>query len=83
MAGTRVWSRGFSDCGLLSSGIFVHGLEKVNKKSKFLYDLRLSTDIVSLKSSVLAKELRGNTEVRDSEPLLFHREERKGPNANF
>lgn len=33
-------------------------LEKVSKKSKVLYALGLSTDIISLKRSVLAKELR-------------------------
>lgn len=50
--------QGFPDCGLLSSGLFVHGLEKVNKKSKFLYALGLSIDTVSRRSSVLAEELR-------------------------
>lgn len=43
----------FSDCGLLSSGLFEKGLEEVTKKSKFLYTLELFTDIISLKCSAL------------------------------
>lgn len=43
----------FSDCVLLSSGLFVMGLEEVTKKSKFLYTLEPFTDIISLKWSAL------------------------------
>lgn len=75
----------FSNYGLLSSGLFLKGLEGVSKESKFLYTLELSTYIISLKKLCTCKRayLGSNAEVRDSKPLLLCKEDSKGPSANF
>lgn len=75
MDGTRVvWSRAEVFQTVAYSGLFVPGLEEMSKKSKFLYALGLSRDIKKI-CPCRRTYLGSNTEVRDNEPLLFHREE--------
>lgn len=76
MDGTRVvWSRAGIFHTVAYCLLFMHGLEEVTKKSKFLYALGLSTDI-SKKVCPCRRTYSGpSIEVRDNEPLLFHREE--------